>query len=83
MLAHLHADQLPAQIFFADYRGAVVQPRDGKDHEEGDSQVADDRIHAANQFLESHQRIRITCSGHPCQNNSHALIRAAGEASSC
>ena len=38
---------------------ALTQPARSQDHQERDAQPADDRIHAADQLLEAHQRGRI------------------------
>ena len=47
LLAHEDANELATQVLLAQDGGALAQPADREDDEEGDAQPPDDRIHAA------------------------------------
>ena len=80
LLAHEDANELATQVLLAQDGGALAQPADREDDEEGDAQPPDDRIHAADQLLEAHEGGRVAHRDHADEDDAHAGGLPAREA---
>ena len=80
VLAHEDADELATQVLLAQNGGALAQPADREDDEEGNAQPANNRVHAADQLLEAHEGGRVAHGNHADEDDAHAPRRAAREA---
>ena len=80
LLAHEDANELATQVLLAQDGGALAQPADREDDEEGDAQPPDDRIHAADQLLEAHEGGRVAHRDHADDEGDDGAADAPGAA---